>query len=94
MQVRLSNRIAVRGRGPGRLKEDEGEGLSENVSDSENSALGWSRVIRISMGLRAKVSRGHEHGRVFSVRGPTRAELSPSLFTFYPFLFAVSLENL
>jgi hypothetical protein len=94
MQVRRSNRAAVRDRGPDCVKEEEGKGLSENVSDSENSALGWSGVIRIPRGLRAKVSRGRERGRVFSVRGPTRAELSPTLFIISPFLFTDSLRNL
>jgi hypothetical protein len=32
------------------------------TSDSENSALGWSEVIRIPRGLREKVSRGRERG--------------------------------
>jgi hypothetical protein len=63
------------------------------MSDSENSALGWSGVIRIPKGLRAKVSREREHGRVFSVRGPTQAELSPTLFIISPF-FTDSLGNL
>ena len=34
MQVHWSSRAAVRGHGPGRVKEEEGKGLSENVGDT------------------------------------------------------------
>jgi hypothetical protein len=64
------------------------------VSASESSALGWSRVIRIPRGLRAKVSRGCGRGQVFPVRGPTWARLGPTLFIISLFLFIGRLGNL
>jgi hypothetical protein len=54
VQVRRSNCAAVRGRGPGRVKEKERKDLSVNVSDSENSALDSSSVIQMLKGFHEK----------------------------------------
>jgi hypothetical protein len=39
------------------------------VSDSENSTLGWSEIIRIPRGRRAKVSCERRHAHVSPVAG-------------------------
>jgi hypothetical protein len=52
------------------------------VSDSENNALGWSQIIRIPRGRRAKVSRRRGRAHVSPVAGRFGPKLANTIHSF------------